>query len=268
MLISWAKMNRIPVFLSGHVTKEGDVAGPRILEHMVDVVLYMEGEALGGLRLVRSVKNRFGSSYEVAIFQMEQHGLCQVEDPSKVLLTQRRAATVGSTVIPIMEGSRPVLVEIQALTSPTYSPVPRRVVNGLDLTRVLMLIAILDRRAGLSLARQDIIVNVAGGIRVSEPAVDLGIALAVASSFVGLPLEDNMVVIGEVGLTGEIRLVPQTERRLKEASRLGLKNALVASNPNGKDQFGTTDSKIRAVSTLRDAVNQAFPKHSRGQIKA
>ena len=261
-LMGWAKTHQTPVFMAGHVTKEGDVAGPRVLEHMVDVVLYLEGEGLGVLRLLRSVKNRFGSTHEVAVFQMESGGLVEVPDPSRLLMAQRRGPRIGSVVVPVLEGTRPLLVEIQALTSPTHAPVPRRVVNGLEATRLLMLVAALDRRVGLTLGGQDIIVNVAGGLRVSEPAVDLGVALAVASSFRGVPLEEELVVFGEVGLSGEVRPVPQTERRLQEAARLGLSKAIVALDMNDESPK-VSGATVRPVETLAQAIEVALPRGRR-----
>ncbi len=257
VLMGWAKNHQTPLFMAGHVTKEGDVAGPRVLEHMVDVVLSLEGETLGALRILRSTKNRFGSTNDVAIFQMEQTGMKEVADPSQALMSRRQGALVGSTVVATLEGSRPLLVEIQALTVPTHSPVPRRVVSGLDGTRLVMLAAVLDRRVGLPLGGQDIIVNVAGGLRVGEPAADLGIALAVASSFRGVPLPEDAVVLGEVGLGGELRPVSQRERRLQEAARLGLSRAIV---PRGGDEpLAGAGMHVQEVATLAEAVDAALP---------
>ncbi len=257
VLMGWAKAHQTPLFMAGHVTKEGDVAGPRVLEHMVDVVLSLEGESLGALRILRSTKNRFGSTNDVAIFQMEQTGMKEVADPSQALMSRRQGALVGSTVVATLEGSRPLLVEIQALTVPTHSPVPRRVVSGLDGTRLVMLAAVLDRRVGLPLGGQDIIVNVAGGLRVGEPAADLGIALAVASSFRGVPLPEDAVVLGEVGLGGELRPVSQRERRLQEAARLGLRRAIV---PRGGDEpLAGAGMHVQEVATLAEAVDAALP---------
>ncbi|MCZ6535834.1 MAG: DNA repair protein RadA, partial [Chloroflexi bacterium] len=233
-LMRWAKARGTPVLLAGHVTKDGTLAGPRVLEHMVDVVLYLEGENLGAHRLLRSVKNRFGSTNEVAMFRIGDGGLEEVSDPSKALLEERGQGAVGSAVVSVLEGSRPLLVEIQALTSPSALPVPRRTANGVDYNRMIMITAVLGRRARLSLANQDIIVNVAGGLRVSEPGADLGMALAIASSFRNQPIKPGLVAIGEVGLSGELRSAPQTDRRLAEAARLGFSSCVLPTWARGK----------------------------------
>ena len=233
-LMRWAKTRGVPVLLAGHVTKDGTVAGPRVLEHMVDVVLYLEGESLGAHRLLRSVKNRFGSTNEVGMFQMGGTGMEEVPDPSQALLAGRSQGAVGSAIAPVMEGSRSLLVEIQALTSPSILPVPRRTSNGVDYNRMIMIATVLTRRARLNLANQDIIVNVAGGLRVGEPGADLAQALAIASSLRNLPLLPGLVAIGEVGLSGELRTVPQLDRRLNEAARLGFKTCLLPASAKGK----------------------------------
>ena len=233
-LMQWAKGQRAPVLLAGHVTKDGSVAGPRVLEHMVDAVLYLEGESLGAHRLLRSVKNRFGSTHEVAMFQMTGGGLEEVLDPSQALLGERLEGTVGSAIAPILEGSRPMLVEIQALTSLSMQPVPRRTANGMDFHRMIMVAAVLSRRARVALANQDLIVSVAGGLRVSEPAADLALALALASSFRNQPVKPGLVAVGEVGLSGELRSAPQTERRLSEAARMGFTTGLAPASLGGK----------------------------------
>jgi DNA repair protein RadA/Sms len=258
VLMGWAKAHRTPLFMAGHVTKEGDLAGPRVLEHMVDVVLSLEGEPLSSLRVLRSTKNRFGSTNEVAIFQMEQGGLKEVADPSQALMSRRQGSLVGSALVSTLEGSRPLLVEIQALTVPTHNPAPRRVVSGLDGTRLVMLAAVLDRRVGLPLGGQDIIVNVAGGLRVGEPAADLGIALAVASSLRGVPLPEELVVLGEVGLAGEVRSVSQVERRLQEAARLGLTRAVAPQGAIGGEDQGR-EIQVHQVATLAEALDVALP---------
>ena len=229
-LMRWAKQRNVPVFLAGHMTKDGSLAGPRVLEHMVDVVMYLEGQEINAYRVLRSGKNRFGSTTEVGVFEMTGQGLVEVPDPSRALLAQRYERAVGAALVPALEGTRPLMLEIQALTSPAYAPVPRRVANGVDYNRLLMLSAVASRRSGLELAGQDIIVSVAGGFRVSEPAADLGIALALASSLYNRALEPDLVAFGEVGLSGELRTVPQVERRLKEAARLGLSPLYSAGN--------------------------------------
>lgn len=221
-LMRWAKARHVPLLLAGHMTKDGSVAGPRVLEHMVDVVAYLESQEFSEYRLLRSSKNRFGPTSEVGVFEMTELGLVDVADPSQTLLSQRYDQAVGTALAPVMEGSRPLLLEVQALTSPSQLPVPRRVANGVDHNRLLMLVAVMSRRAGLELASQDIIVSVAGGFRVSEPAADLAIVLAIASSMRNQALDSGMAAMGEVGLSGELRSVPQAQRRLAEASRLGL----------------------------------------------
>jgi DNA repair protein RadA/Sms len=223
----WAKQNNVPLLITGHVTKEGAIAGPGTLEHIVDVVLYFEGEPFSSYRVLRSAKNRFGPANEVGIFEMSDKGLVEVDNPSQVFLSAFKDETIGSTVVPTLEGNRPLLVEIQALTtSNSFSP-PRRIANGVDFNRLLVIIAVLTKRAGLKLFNQDIIVNVTGGLKVNEPAVDLGIALAIASSFRDAKPISGLVALGEVGLNGELRGVSQLDRRIAEAVRLGFKSCLV-----------------------------------------
>ncbi len=216
-----------PLVLVGHVTKEGAIAGPKALEHMVDAVLYLEGERYSAFRLLRAAKNRFGSTNEVGVFQMGETGLEEVGNPSAFFLAERAARAVGSAVIVTLEGSRPLLMEVQALAAPNPHGNPRRTANGVDLNRLTMLLAVLARRGGFQTASQDIFVNVIGGLAVTEPAADLGIALAVVSSLRDFPLPGEAVVIGEVGLSGEVRSVGQLERRLREAAQLGFRQAAV-----------------------------------------
>ncbi|MFP3880391.1 MAG: DNA repair protein RadA [Dehalococcoidia bacterium] len=223
----WAKENNIPLFIIGHVTKEGVIAGPGTLEHIVDVVLYFEGEPFSSYRVLRSVKNRFGSTNEVGIFEMNNRGLVEVENPSQVFLSAYKDGSTGSVVVPTLEGNRPLLVEIQALTTPNNFAPPRRIANGVDFNRLLLIIAVLTKRAGLRLSNQDIIVNVTGGLRVNEPAVDLGIASAITSSFRDAKPVSGLVAFGEVGLNGELRRVSYVERRIAEALRLGFKACLM-----------------------------------------
>ena len=226
-LMQWAKSSAIPVFITGHVTKDGAIAGPRVLEHIVDVVLYLEGESFSSYRLLRSTKNRFGSTNEVAIFEMKAAGLLEVVNPSQVFLAQRQSRAIGSAVVPTLEGSRPLLVEIQALTNLTSFGLPRRTANGVDFGRLLMITAVLSRRLGLKLGNQDVIVSATGGLKVGEPAADLAISLAICSSFRDMGIDPELVAVGEVGLSGELRAVSQLERRLSEAAQLGFKRALV-----------------------------------------
>ncbi len=225
-LMHLAKMRNIPMFLVGHVTKEGAIAGPRVLEHIVDAVLYLEGDRFHQYRLLRGVKNRFGSTNEVGVFEMGNEGMLEVANPSAAFLAERNSGALGTAIAVTLEGTRPILVEVQALTSPTSSGLPRRTANGIDLNRLLMLTAVLTKRVGLGLSNQDIYVNVVGGLKISEPAIDLAVAAAIASSFRDQPVNPNTVLIGEVGLTGELRSVGQLERRLSEASKLGFTGAI------------------------------------------
>jgi DNA repair protein RadA/Sms len=226
-LMRWAKQANIPVFITGHVTKEGAIAGPKVLEHIVDVVLYLEGETFSNYRILRSAKNRFGSSNEVGVFEMSGSGLMEVVNPSELFLASHANGAAGSVVVSTFEGSRPLLVELQALTSLASFGPPRRIATGVDFSRLLLVAAVLTRRAGVNLSNQDIITNVIGGMKISEPAADLGIALAIASSFKDLQLSPGLVAMGEIGLSGELRSVPNLERRIAEAARLGFKSCLV-----------------------------------------
>jgi DNA repair protein RadA/Sms len=251
-LMRWAKQSQIPVFITGHVTKDGAIAGPRVLEHIVDSVLYFEGERFSSYRLLRAVKNRFGSTNEVGIFEMKEKGLAEVDNPSQMFLSQRQGDSIGSVVTATLEGSRPLLVVVQALTSLTSFGLPRRTANGVDYGRILLITAVLSRRLGLRLSNQDIIVNVTGGIQIDEPAADLAIALAIASSFKDQPVNAEMAAVGEVGLSGEIRAVSQLERRLAEAARLGFKKCLVPRS--GLKNTSVKDIEAVPVSTLREAM--------------
>jgi len=257
-LMQWAKPNSVPVFITGHVTKEGAIAGPKVLEHIVDVVLYLEGESFSAYRLLRCVKNRFGSTNEVGVFEMKEQGLVEVDNPSKAFLSQRWGEAVGSAVVPTLEGSRPLLVEIQALTNPTAFGMPRRTANGVDFGRLLLIVAVLSKRAGLRLGNQDIIANVTGGIRIGEPAADLGIALAIASSFKDMAVDPQLAVVGELGLSGELRAVSQLDRRVAEAARMGFKRCLVPKA--GSRISAPRDIQIISVSTLREAASVALVK--------
>ena len=256
-LMRWAKLNSVPVFIAGHVTKDGAIAGPRVLEHIVDVVLYLEGEPFSAYRLLRCVKNRYGSTNEVGVFEMKERGLLEVANPSKEFLSQRGTETIGSAVVPTIEGSRPLLVEIQALTTPTSFGLPRRTANGIDFNRLLLVAAVLTKRVGVRLGNQDIIVNVTGGLKVSEPAADLGIALAIASSFRDVGVDPGLVAMGEVGLSGELRAVAQPDRRVAEAARLGFKRCIM---PKVGTQVSPVPRGIEVipVSTLREAINKGL----------
>jgi len=257
-LMRWAKARGVPVIIVGHVTKEGEIAGPKMLEHMVDVVLYLEGERYSSYRLLRGVKNRFGSAAEVGVFEMTEEGLMEVDNPSALFLSGRGAEAVGSAVTATMEGSRPLLVEVQALTSPSFSPVPRRIANGVDMGRLLVVTAVLSRRLGVPLGNQDVIVSAVGGLRVAEPAADLAMALAIISSHRSRPLPQDMVAMGEVGLSGELRYVPHLERRLAEARRLGFQRALVPRAALRRPSDPGTG--VLAASTLKEALHLAWPR--------
>ncbi|HTY81215.1 MAG TPA: DNA repair protein RadA [Dehalococcoidales bacterium] len=256
-LMQWAKTRGVPVFISGHVTKEGAIAGPKVLEHIVDVVLYLEGEQFSAYRLLRCVKNRFGSTNEVGVFEMKEQGMVEVDNPSKAFLSQRGEDAVGSVVVPTLEGSRPLLVEIQSLTTPNSFGQPRRTANGVDFNRLLVVSAVLSRRVGLKLGNQDIMVNVTGGLSVGEPAADLGMALAIASSYRDAEVLPYTVALGEVGLSGELRAVTQLERRLAEAARLGFKRCIIPKAGASSANY-PQNMEIIAVGTLREAVNKGL----------
>ena len=226
-LLRLAKSQTFPLFLVGHVTKEGAIAGPRVLEHMVDTVLYLEGERFHSFRLLRSVKNRFGSTNEVGVFEMAEKGLVEVKNPSEAFLAERLPNAAGSAIAVTMEGTRPILVEVQALTSATAFAQPRRTANGVDFNRLLLITAVLSKRARVRLADQDVFVNVVGGLEVEEPAADLAIAAAIASSVRNRPVAADLALVGEIGLSGELRSVGQLPRRLNEAAKLGFTRVLV-----------------------------------------
>jgi DNA repair protein RadA/Sms len=226
-LMFYAKRSGTPVFLIGHVTKDGTIAGPRTLEHIVDTVLYFEGEKGQAYRILRAVKNRFGSTNEIGVFEMTDAGLTEVTNPSAWFLSERPQKATGSVVVACLEGTRPILIELQALVSPTTFAIPRRMANGVEGNRIALLIAVMEKRMGLNLAGQDVYVNVVGGLRIEEPALDLGIVSAVTSSFRNRPISPTTVVFGEVGLGGEIRAVGQAETRLKEAAKMGFQRCLL-----------------------------------------
>ncbi len=222
-----AKTSGISVFVIGHVTKEGTIAGPRVLEHIVDTVLYLEGDRFQAYRLLRSVKNRFGATSEVGVFEMREGGLVEVTNPSEAFLAERMVNAAGSSIAVTMEGTRPILVEVQGLTSPTQFGNARRTANGVDFNRLLLISAVLTRRVGLKLAEQDVFVNVVGGLQIDEPAADLAIAAAIASSWKDVSVKADAVLIGEIGLAGELRMPSQMQARLREAQKLGFKTAIV-----------------------------------------
>lgn len=250
LLMSAAKQSSTAVIIVGHVTKEGVIAGPKVLEHIVDVVLELEGDRYGGFKTLRSIKNRFGPTNEVAIYEMVDEGLQAVSNPSKALLAERQV-TDGSVVLATMEGSRPILVEVQALVNKTSYGYPKRAASGLDLNRVNLLVAMLERRTKLKLFDQDIYINIVGGIKVSEPAADLAVCMAIASAAKGMQLKKNAVVFGEIGLSGEIRHVPFIDKRLAEAKKLGFAAAIGPKDKNTKQT-----PILNSVKHIREALNQ------------
>jgi DNA repair protein RadA/Sms len=254
-----AKSTGISVFLVGHVTKDGTIAGPRVLEHIVDTVLYLEGDQFHSFRLLRSVKNRFGATSEVGVFEMRESGLVEVLNPSEAFLAERVMNAPGSAIVVTMEGTRPLLVEVQALASPTAYPNPRRTANGVDFNRLQLLTAVLARRVGLRLAEQDVFVNVIGGLTVDEPAADLAIAVAIASSYWDVPVPPDLAIVGEVGLSGELRAVGQLPARLREASKLGFKRALIPKTKRAGDPL-PKGIEIIAVRSLYEALALACPR--------
>ncbi len=252
-----AKSGTMAVFLIGHVTKEGVIAGPRVLEHIVDTVLYLEGDRFQSYRLLRSVKNRFGATSEVGVFEMRERGMVEITNPSEAFLAERMVNTPGSAIAVTMEGTRPILVEIQGLTSPTNFGNPRRTPNGLDPNRLLLIAAVLTRRAGLRLGEHDVFVNVVGGFKVSEPAADLAAAAAIVSSYRDVSLRADTVLIGEVGLSGELRMVGQMPARLREAAKLGFKTAIVPRRIRRGEPW-PKDLQVIEVRSLRQALESAL----------
>jgi len=252
-----AKTSGISVFIIGHVTKEGTIAGPRVLEHIVDTVLYLEGDRFQAYRLLRSVKNRFGATAEVGVFEMRGSGLTEVSNPSEAFLAERMVNAPGSAIAVTMEGTRPLLVEIQGLTSPTQFGNARRTPNGVDFNRLLLIAAVLTRRVGIKLSEQDIFVNVVSGLKVDEPAADLSIAAAIASSMRDVPLRAEAVLIGEVGLAGELRMPGQMQIRLREAAKLGFKTAIVPKAIRKMDDWPKNIEIVEARS-LKGALDAAF----------
>ena len=256
-LLRLAKAKGIPIFLVGHVTKAGAIAGPRVLEHIVDAVLYLEGDRFHTYRLLRGVKNRFGSTHEVGVFEMTEQGMVEVLNPSAAFLAERLPDTAGSAIAVTMEGTRPLLVEIQALASTTSFGLPRRTANGVDFNRLLLLVAVLSKRVGLRLFDQDVFVNVIGGLRINEPAADLALALAIASSFQSLPLPADLAAVGEVGLSGELRAVGHLTRRLNEAAKLGFSRCIVPATHRKQSEVPAGMEVIPARS-LADALAAAM----------
>lgn len=254
-LMCFAKKSDIPIFLVGHVTKEGAIAGPRVLEHIVDTVLYFEGDRGHSYRILRTVKNRFGSTNEIGVFEMSDSGLREIENPSELFLLERPQNVSGSTVVAALEGTRPFMVEIQSLVSQTNFGMPRRTTIGVDFNRVNLLVAVLEKRAGLHLGGMDIFVNVVGGLRIIEPAVDLGVILTIASSLRDIPVDPKTFVFGEVGLSGEVRAIAQAEIRMKEASKIGFKKAVMPLGNAEKIRsgFGLEIVRVKDVESALEA---------------
>jgi DNA repair protein RadA/Sms len=252
-----AKSSGIAVFLIGHVTKEGAIAGPRVLEHIVDTVLYLEGDRFQSYRLLRSVKNRFGATSEVGVFEMGERGMAEVSNPSEAFLAERMVNAPGSAIAVTMEGTRPLLVEVQGLTSPTAFGNPRRTPNGVDINRLLLVTAVLSRRVGVRLGDQDVFVNVVGGLQVEEPAADLAVAAAIASSARNAPVRADTVLIGEVGLSGELRMVGQMPARLREAASLGFKTAVVPKRMR-RGEAWPEGIQVQEARSLRQALEMAL----------
>lgn len=257
-MMQYAKSYGVAIFLIGHVTKEGTIAGPRVLEHLVDTVLYFEGERDHPYRILRAVKNRFGSTNEIGVFEMQDTGLKEVKNPSEIFLSERPVGSSGSVVTPTLEGTRPILVEIQALVSPCNFGVPRRTTIGIDSNRVSLLVAVLEKRAGIHILGQDIFMNVAGGVRIVEPAIDLGVSMSLVSSFLNKPIQSDLLVFGEVGLSGEIRGVSRVDLRLKEAEKLGFKKCILPRINSDRIKSSISSISLIGVNSIEDAIEVMF----------
>ena len=251
------KSRNITTIIIGHVTKDGNIAGPRVLEHMVDTVLYLEGERYFSYRILRGVKNRFGSTNEIGMFEMRGEGMCEITNPSDVLISEREDNPPGSCIVSCMEGTRSMLVELQALTSQSVFGYPKRTANGIDYNRLALLIAVLEKRAGMNLGNQDVYLNVVGGLKISEPSIDLVILMVTASSYKNKPIEKGIAIMGEVGLTGEVRRINMIEKRLKEAEKLGFKKCIIPeSNKKGLKEKFKLD--IIGVKDINEAMKTCF----------
>lgn len=251
-LMRLAKENAISVIIVGHVTKDGNIAGPRVLEHMVDCVLYFEGERHQSYRILRTVKNRFGSTNEIGVFEMKDTGLCEVKNPSEMLLSSRPKNTSGTAIVCTIEGTRPVLSEVQALCSYTGFGTPRRVTTGVDFSRSCMLIAVLEKKLGFKMQSQDVYINIVGGIKIAETATDLAVALSIASNYKNFSIDENTCIMGEVGLTGEVRSVSYVEKRIMECKKLGFKKCIVPKS--NADDIKIKGIEIVGVSTVKEAI--------------
>jgi DNA repair protein RadA/Sms len=253
-LMRIAKEKGITIFIVGHVTKEGSIAGPRVLEHMVDCVLYFEGDRHQSYRILRAVKNRFGSTNEIGVFEMSDKGLIEVQNPSAMLISERPCKSPGSAVVCTVEGTRPLLAEVQALVTPTGFGIPRRMAAGIDYNRMSLIIAVLEKRIGLSLQNQDVYLNVVGGVKLDETAVDLSIAAAIVSSFRNIDIDEKMVMIGEVGLTGELRSISHSLKRINEASKMGFDKIIIPSENEKALKGDKINAKIIGVKTVKEAM--------------
>ncbi len=251
-IMQWAKGLEISIVVVGHVTKDGSVAGPRVLEHMVDTVLFFEGERHNHFRILRALKNRFGSTNEIGVFEMQEQGLQEISNPSEIFLSERPQNAIGSVVVPCMEGSRPVLVELQALVASSPYGQPRRMTNGADFNRTAMLLAVLEKKMRLPLGNQDIFLNVVGGLKIDEPAIDLGIIVALVSSMQNRPILDDIIILGEVGLTGEVRTISFLEKRLIEAEKMGFRTAIVPKGNLKREQQYPLE--VRGVGSVSEAL--------------
>ena len=249
------KSRAITTIIIGHVTKEGNIAGPRVLEHMVDTVLYLEGERYFSYRILRGVKNRFGSTNEIGMFEMKEEGMCEIINPSDILISEREGDPAGSCIISSIEGTRPILVELQALTSQSVFGIPKRTANGFDYNRLALLIAVLEKKLGMPLGNQDVYLNVVGGLKLNEPSIDLGIIMVVASSYKNNPIPKDMVIMGEVGLTGEVRRINLIEKRIKEAEKLGFKKCVIPES-NKKDLKDKYKLDIIGVRDIKEAIKK------------
>lgn len=249
------KSRGITTIIIGHVTKEGNIAGPRVLEHMVDTVLYLEGERYFSYRILRGVKNRFGSTNEIGMFEMREEGMCEILNPSDILISEREDNPAGSCIVSSMEGTRPVLVELQALTAQTIYGYPKRTANGIDFNRLALLIAVLEKKSGILLGTQDVYLNVVGGLKINEPSIDLGICMVTVSSFKNVSIPKDMVIMGEVGLTGEVRRINYIEKRLKEAEKLGFKTCIIPES-NKKDLKDNYKLDIICVRNVNEAIKK------------
>lgn len=263
ILMHLAKRENIPIFIIGHVTKDGAIAGPRVLEHIVDTVLYLEGEKYSNFRILRAIKNRFGPTSEIGVFEMQDRGLEEVANPSKTFLAERAGDVSGTVIISSLEGTRPILLELQALVSSCGFGIPRRMTTGLDYNRISLILAVLEKKVGLNFSNQDVYVNLAGGVKVEEPAADLGAAVAIASSFKDIPVKESMIILGEVGLAGEVRAISQLGKRLNESSRLGFKRCILpGTNLSGLPKVEGIE--VIGVKTVKEAVSIALKEMKNG----